>query len=342
MGKQARIAALRYGALAASLLFLFFVPPARAEDCSESRGGAIAASSRSAWADWCRNCGGTVNITSGSPTCTPGPDWGKSSSSGTASPTFVPTGDMRYDLPLMGLDLGLNMLSEGFRDAEEKGKRRKAMLEYEEYRKRMEAERQAAEEAARREASYSRIAGSMKGVEGGGRLRLKGSGSERLRIKKDAAEGRSAFNEYVVREEERREGFAKTADQWCGLNAPLYPEPPLMPFPIGQYEKMKEYYQASKAAWDKRCKANQAATPALPPATKSPAMQDAAPQKPKKSVPLPIACEDCWGNFDRESRACADHETNIERLVCLNDVRDKWVVCMGGCRAEPKLPMPRP
>lgn len=288
-------------------------------------------------------------VSSGPPVCQQGADWGKTSGSSSVLPTFVPTGKAAIDLPLLGIDLGLFMLNEGFKDAANAEQRRRARREAEEYARQIEAERHAAAEAARREESYRTIAGQLKGVGSGGRLGLKRQSADELKFKVgDASRPRSAFDQYLARETERREKLERSEDARCQLKPALYPQRPLRPIPEAQYEKLLAYYQASKASWDQRCAAAVPPAPlpdplpaALPTAPESPAASP-APTRPATRdplIPLPIACDDCWSNYERESRACLSHDTSVERLVCLNGVRDAWVFCVAGCRAEPTTPV---
>lgn len=160
------------------------IPAAAHADCSESYGGRLAASSPSAWAEWCSKCGGTVIRTSGSPYCKPGDNWRKQGGGATIGDgpySFTATGDLRVDAPLGFLAGFLNELD---RESKTRAARQKAEREEAEYLARVEAEQRAAEEARQRELSYERLSGVIKGVENSGELRLKGMGGpERLKLK---------------------------------------------------------------------------------------------------------------------------------------------------------------
>lgn len=163
-----------------------------AEDCSESYGGRLAASSPSAWAEWCGKCGGTVIRTSGSPYCRPGSNWGKSGGGETIGDgpyQFTATGDLRVDAPLTFLSAFFNEMD---KESKKRAAREKSEREAEEYLGRIEAEQRAAEALRQRELSYERLSGVIKGMEGSGELNLKGMGKpEPFKIKT----GTPSFNQ---------------------------------------------------------------------------------------------------------------------------------------------------
>lgn len=326
-------------AFRASLVALLFIKlPALAEDCSENRGAQLAYADRNAWVSWCERCGGEVIISAGPPSCRPGAHWGAGAADSAASAVpFVPTGRPEFDLPLMGLGLGLQMLSEGLKGNANAQQQRQARREAEEYARELEAQQRAAAEAARRKASHERLSGQIKGIDSAGKLALKGrEGSDAVRLKTDGERGAS-FDDYLARETTRRQALERTANPWCKLHAPRYPQRPSMAIPEAQYTQMLAYYQATKVDWDKWCGPSANAEP--PPAADAgadaePALAATGASK-RGLVPLPIACDDCWTNYERQSNACIALDTSVERLVCLNSVRDDWVFCVGGCRAEP-------
>jgi hypothetical protein len=157
---------------AAFLTAALFIPTAVLAECSEGYGGRLAASSPSAWAEWCGKCGGEVIRTSGSPYCRPGPDWGKGSTSsadgdkvGSGSYQFTPTGDLRIDAPLAVLSGFLNGMDQA---SKERSARQQAESERAEYEAVMAAQKAAEEAERRKEESFERLSGAVKGVEKSG------------------------------------------------------------------------------------------------------------------------------------------------------------------------------
>lgn len=185
---------MRKKIVSAALFFAVVCAPGalRAEDCSESYGGRLAASSPSAWAEWCGKCGGEVIRTSGSPYCRPGSNWGKSGGGETIGDgpyTFTATGDLRVDAPLTFLSAFFNEMD---KESKKRAARERSEREAQEYLSRIEAEQRTAEALRQRELSYERLSGVIKGVEGSGELNLKGIGRpESFKIKT----GTPSFNQ---------------------------------------------------------------------------------------------------------------------------------------------------
>ncbi|CAG1064931.1 hypothetical protein BAC1_00503 [uncultured bacterium] len=157
-----------------AFLFLTAALPSliHAEDCSESYGARLAYGNKNAWKSWCYKCGGSFVESGPRSECRPGPDWGKGSSSstggdkvGSGSYQFTPTGDLRIDAPLAVMSGFLNGMEEA---SKERSARQQAERERAEYEAVMAAQKAAEEAERRKEESFERLSGAVKGVEKNG------------------------------------------------------------------------------------------------------------------------------------------------------------------------------
>lgn len=105
---------------------------------------------RSAWASWCRSCGGTV-ITGASPRCEPGSNWGGSSSGSSSSGGYTPSEQMALDAAgQVGAMIG-NAMRESLFGSPQKDAERQAARELERVRAEQERLDREAEEEARKQ-----------------------------------------------------------------------------------------------------------------------------------------------------------------------------------------------
>jgi hypothetical protein len=133
---------------------------------------------------WCEDCGGTFSTASGA-SCTPGPNWGRTSSSGsTVGSGPYRTGDWRYDTMLnsahnLGQSIGQSIRESSARRAREEELSQQQAVE--------EKARYEAEQTRQKEEGYQRLTGSLRGIDSRGSVALKtGSGGETLSLKMDS------------------------------------------------------------------------------------------------------------------------------------------------------------
>jgi len=167
-------------------LLLLFVAKTVAADCSHPPSSSFSASGYSAYASWCRSCGGTPSNANGM-SCTPGSDWGKAGGAGAG---LTPQQQLEMGLIKMGAD----QLMEGLDMNGEKAKAERARRL--QLQQQLERDRRAREEIEERELAvrHEEMAGQMKDMTAGNEIRLKDDSSAPILLKTDEPSGRPIIN----------------------------------------------------------------------------------------------------------------------------------------------------
>lgn len=285
---------LRYKVLLAAVLALCLGGQLRA-DCDTPPNSGWGAG-YSAYAAWCRACGGTPYNDSGIG-CRPGSNWG-----GAPPPASHRAEQEQESLALEA--------------ARQKKAARKKELEEAEKKKKEEEEK----EFRRRQAEGAK---NLKGVpRGGGGLKGAGAAPAQLKGVGDACARDSDFQSYRSREEERRHYLKNLRDNlaagraekyrgdWCRLNIPLPPSPQ-----ASGYCEKKPVYLARMEEWRLKCSA--VAAPVAP------ARNDGT----EKPAPRGDAA-DCLGVYDGEVKPCAAE--GLRAAACINKAVFSYLRCLTG------------